>query len=544
MSTTDPKPPDAAAPWFRRVGRRARVIAAIVVGAVVVLVLAGPLALNTVLDDRPVIGLSIAGAPDGVDRWAVWSDVDQAIHAVADAQGRRAITVRAADVRQPTTWADLGVIDPSPRLRDALLSAGRDGGWWSDVVTQTRAFWGLEQIAPPTPRLDPGVLDAFETKIAQRVDAPATDASITVDGATVDVVADKAGTRLDGTASRTTLTDAVRDGRPFVALPTEEVSARITTQTLTPTADTLRAAAAQPLVLGAGTAAVTVPPEHLLAALPITATADGATIGVDPAALSDDVAALAADVDQAVRPRIVMADVVVAPGADGRRLDRDAATTALTTELQARATGQGSPRIEVPVIPQPAPVQEATPGAFAGDQTVHLTFDDGPGAHTEQILDILRDKGVHATFYVVGERAQRYPDSVRRILAEGHRLGSHSMTHANLPTLTPAKIRAELADTQALLLDITGVRPTAFRPPYGAVNDDVRAAAAAESLSIELWTVDPEDWRQPGADVVRDRVLAAARPGSVVLLHVLHQDTVDALPEIIDGLRAKGLALD
>jgi peptidoglycan/xylan/chitin deacetylase (PgdA/CDA1 family) len=545
MSTIDHHPADdPPTRWHRRISPRARIIAAVVVGAVAVLVLAGPLALNAVLAGRPVIGVSVSGAPEGVGRWTVWSDVDRAVRLVTDAQAHRAITVRAGDVRQPTTWADLGLVDASAAFHDTLLSAGRHGGWWSDVTTQTRAFWGLERVAPPTPHLDPGTLDAFETALAQRVDTPATNASITVEGSTVDVVGDMAGTRLDDAAARSTLTDAVRAGRASVALPTEPVPADITADTLAPTATTLRAAAAQPLILAAGGTTVTVPPQHVLAALPVTSTPGDAVIGVDPAALADDVTALAAAVDQPARPRIWMADVVVAQGADGRRLDRDAAATALTTELTARAAGHSSPRIEVPVAALPAPVQEATPGAFTGDQTVHLTFDDGPGAHTEQILDILRDKGVHATFYVVGERAQRYPDSVRRILAEGHRLGSHSMTHANLPTLSPAQIQAELADTQAVLLDITGVRPTAFRPPYGAVNDAVRAAAAAESLSIELWTVDPEDWRQPGADVVRDRVLAAAQPGSVVLLHVLHQDTVDALPQIIDGLRAKGLALD
>jgi peptidoglycan/xylan/chitin deacetylase (PgdA/CDA1 family) len=183
-----------------------------------------------------------------------------------------------------------------------------------------------------------------------------------------------------------------------------------------------------------------------------------------------------------------------------------------------------------------------------GPLPVALTFDDGPWPHsTAQILTNLTQRQAPATFFVVGRQVQRYPELVRRELAAGMAVGSHSYSHPQpFDHLPPARLRAEIARGWRSLVPL-GVHPVGFRPPGGAASLAVTAAAQQVGDRTVLWTVDPADWR-PGvtADQLVWRVLAAARPGAIVLLHDgggNRSATVAALPAIIDGLRRLGLTL-
>lgn len=514
--------------------------AGVAVVAALLVALGAPLAVNAVATGRPVLGLRF----DDASRGQVWSDAGAVASGYAAERAAVPLTLTAGSVTRRETLADLGLVDAGDDVHAALLAAGREGSFWDDAVRQTRAAWGLERVAVPPDRLDQARLTAALDSIAEAVAVAPTDAAVAFEDGGVVVRPDVPGLRLDTEAALPVVVAAVRDGAGSVDLPTAPVPAEVTSTDLAAVAATLSAGVERPFVLSAGDTSVTIAPGKVFDALPVTTGDAGAAVRVDAEALADDVDALAAQVDRDPQLRIVMAGTVVAQGAEGRRVDKAAASAAVLAELQARAAGGGSDAVAVPVAALPFETVEATPGAFTGDQTVHLTFDDGPGGYTEEILDILKAKGAHATFYVVGDRAREHPDVVRRILAEGHRLGNHSTTHADLTKATPERLAAELRTTQELLTEITGVRPTAFRPPYGAVNAAVRAAAEAEHLSVDLWTVDPEDWRNPGANAVRERVLSQARPGSVVLLHVLNRSTVGALPGVIDGLRAAGHPVD
>jgi peptidoglycan/xylan/chitin deacetylase (PgdA/CDA1 family) len=186
------------------------------------------------------------------------------------------------------------------------------------------------------------------------------------------------------------------------------------------------------------------------------------------------------------------------------------------------------------------PAQAAEPCA-AG--TVRLTFDDGPNrTATPQILDTLSAHGVTATFFVVGQMAAAHPALVQRESREGHVIGNHSWDHPDLTKLSRGKVVAELQDTSDEIEQLTGAPPTEWRPPYGATNAAVEAAAADVGLSsMVLWTVDPRDWADPPATTVRDRVLAKVRPDSVILLHDgTGANTPEALPMILDGLADQG----
>ncbi|MDA8436420.1 MAG: bifunctional polysaccharide deacetylase/glycosyltransferase family 2 protein [Actinomycetales bacterium] len=182
---------------------------------------------------------------------------------------------------------------------------------------------------------------------------------------------------------------------------------------------------------------------------------------------------------------------------------------------------------------------------------VALTFDDGPDpVWTPQILRILRENHVHATFFVVGAHAALYPGLVRQIVAEGHEIGIHTFTHLDLATASASRIETELSLTQNVVAAATGRQTHLLRPPYSSTADAVTAAqwpslrvATAQGYAIVLSTVDTRDWATPGVA----RIVASGTPpageGALVLMHDGGGDraqTVAALPTLIQDLRARG----
>lgn len=173
---------------------------------------------------------------------------------------------------------------------------------------------------------------------------------------------------------------------------------------------------------------------------------------------------------------------------------------------------------------------------------IALTFDDGPSAKlTPQLLKILADRHVKATFFLIGQNVQAHPEIVKEEVAEGHAVGSHTWSHPNLGIMPDDKVRAELQQTDDAIFSAAGVHPQMLRPPYGSLAHAQRVWIRKEfGYQIIFWSVDPLDWKDPGADVVASRILAATKPGSIILSHDIHEGTVQAMPQIIDALLAKG----
>jgi len=181
-----------------------------------------------------------------------------------------------------------------------------------------------------------------------------------------------------------------------------------------------------------------------------------------------------------------------------------------------------------------------------------ITFDDGPSAtDTTAILDILRERDVKATFFVLGLNADRHPDVVARAAREGHEIGNHGFDHAVLPLRGPRFTENQIAQTSATIERITGRRPVLFRASHGFRNPWVNRIARAHGCQTVGWTLGVWDTDRPGADVIVDRALSRMRNGCVLLLHDGRgiepapdaSQVVEALPRILTELSARGMRL-
>lgn len=169
---------------------------------------------------------------------------------------------------------------------------------------------------------------------------------------------------------------------------------------------------------------------------------------------------------------------------------------------------------------------------------VALTFDDGPGRYTERLLDGLAEKDVRATFFCLGSCAEQYPDTIRRIVADGHQLANHSRSHPNLNELTVDAAVSQITGTDQILNRITGGSESYyFRPPYGNSTQAIRDRMAAPAV---IWSVDTIDWRLLNREAVKNKILADTFDGAIVLMHDIHSTTVDGILDAIDTLRYRG----
>ena len=167
------------------------------------------------------------------------------------------------------------------------------------------------------------------------------------------------------------------------------------------------------------------------------------------------------------------------------------------------------------------PAEQPEYSVHAGPMTMALTFDDGPSPrYTAQVLAILRRYGVTATFFMIGENVEKYPDVLRQVLAEGHQVGNHTWSHPDLGKRSDEQVRAEIERTSDIIASAGRTQPPRlFRAPYGYFTPATFAVCARLGLQPVSWSVDPEDWSNPGTDAIVDTVLCRARTGSIVLEH-------------------------
>ncbi len=212
----------------------------------------------------------------------------------------------------------------------------------------------------------------------------------------------------------------------------------------------------------------------------------------------------------------------------------------LVAGLEAPTWGQEAP--EAPPSVRSLPLADTYTRVRTSRKVVAITFDDGPHPeNTPRLLDMLKERGIKATFYVVGNMVKYNPQILQRMVAEGHEIGNHTVSHGNLARMSDAALLGELRAAHEQIVAACGVAPLSMRPPGGAIKKDQKQLMLRElGYPTILWSVDPEDWKRPGPAVVTSRLVNGASPGGILLVHDLHKPTVDAMPATLDQLLAMG----
>lgn len=174
---------------------------------------------------------------------------------------------------------------------------------------------------------------------------------------------------------------------------------------------------------------------------------------------------------------------------------------------------------------------------------IALTFDDGPSAHTQRLLDIFQKYGGKGTFFVLGNTLDNRKETLKRMALQGHEIGNHSWSHRQFTNISIDEVRDQIMMTRAKIYDITGVDCKLVRPPYGACNDEIRVLGKELGVSFVNWSVDTLDWKSKNADAVYNEIMNDVGDGHIILCHDLHKTTVDAMEKVVPALIEKGYQL-
>lgn len=199
------------------------------------------------------------------------------------------------------------------------------------------------------------------------------------------------------------------------------------------------------------------------------------------------------------------------------------------------------------VYVQLADLLNAEPLAIAGTRTeqkvMALTFDHSWGnTYTASILDTLKNRNVKATFFIMGPWAKKYPEMAQRMVAEQHEIGSHGYRHENYGDMGEEWVKADIEKAHGMIKEVTGLDPVLLRPPNGHYSKQSLKVTSDLGYKTIIWNIDSLDWKNPGRDVIIDRVVSRLKPGAIILLHASDTptQTADALPELLDKIQGAG----
>lgn len=168
---------------------------------------------------------------------------------------------------------------------------------------------------------------------------------------------------------------------------------------------------------------------------------------------------------------------------------------------------------------------------------IALTFDDGPGEATGRLLDELKERNVKATFFVIGEYAEKYPELIQREVEEGHIVGNHTYSHVDIAKLSEEEAKEEIEKTNQIVKEISGATIEYIRPPFG---DGKRELEEQMNLMTVMWSVDPLDWTTENEEEIVNKVVTDTSENDIILLHDCYESSVNAAIRIIDILQAEG----
>ncbi|TDD55852.1 polysaccharide deacetylase family protein [Nonomuraea terrae] len=208
-------------------------------------------------------------------------------------------------------------------------------------------------------------------------------------------------------------------------------------------------------------------------------------------------------------------------------------------EAAQRVTPYETPRMVPPADPDAVSSRAGSVDCSVA-KCVALTFEDGPGMYTGRLLDVLDRQKARATFFVLGANAVAQPALLHRMSEEGHLVGGHSWSHRDLSKQTSSKIAESLRLNDAAVSAALGQTPRLLRPPYGSVSPALVSVATRMGLSLVTGDVDTKDESGGDPGDIADRAVRGAHPGAIILMHDIHRESVDAVPDILKRLRGKG----
>ncbi len=189
-------------------------------------------------------------------------------------------------------------------------------------------------------------------------------------------------------------------------------------------------------------------------------------------------------------------------------------------------------------VPASTELKLEVPESGQGQKLAALTFDDGPHPEfTGPLLDGLRERGVKATFFLVGTQIQYAPELVSRMAREGHQIGVHTFSHVSITGLEQEEFRLQVEGTRRLIYSLLGERELWLRPPYGILDENAQSWADGP---VVLWSVDPEDWKDTNVKRIKEHIVSHTRDGDIILLHDIYPTSVEAALGAVDELQKQG----
>lgn len=213
------------------------------------------------------------------------------------------------------------------------------------------------------------------------------------------------------------------------------------------------------------------------------------------------------------------------------------------SQVESESAGQVKAKKKPSIEPTSVPSVAGKWSPSSGDKTVYLTFDDGPGPNTQDVLDVLKANDVKATFFIIGKMIRTREADLKRVYDEGHVTGNHTWDHANLAQMNGAQVDRQLNRSAR---EIGSKMGPCMRPPYGALDGEARRLSVSYGMTPVLWTRDTNDWNKASEAAIAN-VLKGIQPGDVVLMHDGGGDrsnTVNALREVLPKLKEKGYKFD
>lgn len=474
--------------------------------------------------NRPIFGQRLSGA-------RVSELSDQQIIKLIDSRLKKdsPLSLRYKDKTFMLTQDDVGAkIDYKKVLKD-LHKIGRGGNTVQNILSQNKALFGLSNTTL-SGKLSQSLLLIKVLSIADDINTDPKPSMPDFESSSKNVLLQKNGVKVD-TANLTRIIADDIFSPPFFAptIPTKEVTKKFPSYDMEAMRKQAAESTNEPISIKSGGVILTLTSKDLVSLLTVTQQPN-------PRDPKKTIMALTLD-RQKLTQKLYPYAVEVEKATNAEFNDHDARVAIYsqfytgTRRLVEAPTGSNFPPKVLGVTNQ------------TGEKIAYLTFDDGPNIiYHPMLLDILRQKNVKATFYLVGSNSKLYESTTKRTVSEGHVLGDHTQTHSYLVKLLPNQVYEEIKNTQDILNGFLAQakKITLFRPPYGGTNPAVEKVALNLGLKQELWTVDPKDWSDPSTEELVNRVVESTKQGSVILLHSNHFSTVKALPIIIDKLQAQG----